>query len=293
MKQHIIPLAVLLAMGFSLLPLSPCTVKTHAAVVADNDDDLDASLRMPVRRLHPERHTTTDFEQPSKAQKRRDKRLTDHDRAVRYQQLVTEATGLTQEERAERTRREKASLDSLLAIDYTLPDYSHLMRLTWQNDPIAETSTQLAQHLQRLDLQGGAERYCPKDVTIDTTSNGLFFYFDVQGGHPSPLRLRAQYCADDPLGIEKVSFVINGYDYSFTPRTTQVGKAGRRLYWENIDQKLSTSDKDLVYALAHCKWARVIYVGDRGVNHVKKLTPEQIQDFYYTLSMYRKLGGRL
>ena len=64
-------------------------------------------------------------------------------------------------------------------------------------------------------------------------------------------------------------------------------------YWENFDICLSSRDKDLVYALAHCSWARVTYIGDRGFNHVKILSKEQIKDFYNTLQLYRVMGGKL
>lgn len=292
-----------MAVCLALQPLNPGTAISHAATVmaANDDDDLDASLRMPVRRLHPERQSQTEAREQTKAEKRRAKQLAEQqkarERAEQYERLAAQKAGrayLTPAEREERDSRERASLDSLLAIDYTLPDYSKYFRLTWKDEPVNESNGQLAEHLQLQDLQGGAEqRYCPRDVSMDSTSNALYFYFDMKNGRPEPLRLRAQYCADDPLGIAKVSFVINGYDYSFTPSNTQAGKSGSRLFWENFDQRLTAADKDLVYALAHCKWARVIYVGDRGFNHVKKLTPEQIKDFYYTLSMYRKLGGRL
>lgn len=266
------------------LMAAPCRVAGQArekAASADNvDDGMDEWLRMPVRRLHPERPAAG---QRSKKHKQ-DKKQPQYT-GYRY------ATPKSAEQRAA-DAREKAHLDSLLAIDYTLPDYSSLYpsRLTWKDEPVRESREQLLSSVNRSDLKGET-RYVPKDVTIGNDTNALFFYFDVKNKRPLSLRLRAQYYADDPLGIEKLKFVIDGFDYYFTPSAVTTGSDGYNRYWENFDNSLSTRDKDLVYALAHCSWARVTYIGDRGFNHVKMLTKEQIKDFYNTLQLYRVMGG--
>lgn len=268
------------------LMAAPCRVAGQASGMAASagnvDDGMDEWLRMPVRRLHPER--------PAAGQrtKKNDKDKQKHKpNGYRY------VTHKSAEQRAA-DAREKAHLDSLLAIDYTLPDYSSLYpsRLTWKDEPVKESREQLLSAFNSSELHGET-RYVPKDVTMDNDTNALFFYFDVKNKRPQPLRLRAQYYADDPLGIEKLKFVIDGFDYYFTPSAVKTGSDGYDRYWENFDNSLSSRDKDLVYALAHCSWARVTYIGDRGFNHVKILSKEQIKDFYNTLQLYRAMGGSL
>ncbi len=137
------------------------------------------------------------------------------------------------------------------------------------------------------------DRVMPKDVTMEVTTNDAFFYFDVENGKPLPIRLHAQYFADDPLLIEKVRFVVNGFSYYFTPeKLPKKGKLGPRRYWETVDDPLTAADKDLIYALSHATWARVVFIGSEGFSHVKKITDEQIKDFYAVYALYLKMGGK-
>lgn len=268
------------------LMAAPCRVVGQArglAAGADNvDDGMDEWLRMPVRRLHTERVATGQRTKKNNSDKKQYK--------YNGHRYVPQKSA---EQRAA-DAREKAHLDSLLAIDYTLPDYSSLFptRLTWKDEPVKESREQLISSFNSTDLDGET-RYVPKDVTLGNDTNALFFYFDVKNRRPQSLRLRAQYYADDPLGIEKLKFVIDGFDYYFTPSAVKKGSDAYNRYWENFDICLSSRDKDLVYALAHCSWARVTYIGDRGFNHVKILSKEQIKDFYNTLQLYRVMGGKL
>lgn len=268
----------------SIFSISSFAPHVCAGAIPD-EKDYDPSIRLPVRRLHPERPN----ERRDKIRKAEEKRRQKAERELREREL--DAARLPQDvfagERALLEEKNKDYLDSLLSINYTIPklDYgpSHLK---WNDEPVAESKEELLSFFSR-----NSDCYVPKDVSMDKVDNGIFFYFNVKDSKPSPLRLRAQYCADDPLNIEKVQFIIDGYSYMFTPSGVEAGQGGSNLYWENFDNPLSKSDKDLAYALSHCSWARVMYMGAEGINHVKKISERQIKDFYYALQLYRKMGG--
>ena len=58
------------------------------------------------------------------------------------------------------------------------------------------------------------------------------------------------------------------------------------------DDELKVADKDLVYALSHCQyWAQLKLHGDDGMNHVKLISKEQIEDFSRTVKLYLLRGG--
>jgi hypothetical protein len=281
--------------GLIVLLCTTPTMQGATIAISPDDNDLDPTLRMPVRRLHPERPTAAQQREARTRKKEKKVKAKQADREEYYARLVAEKKGvpyLNARQRKARADREKAYLDSLLAIQYTVPDFKLPKRMTWIDDPIKESTSELLPYFNR-NHEGDVEQYLPGDVEMGDMQNALFFYFNVQGSRPTALRLRGQYCADDPLGIDHVEFLIDGYDYSFKPTATREGTGGSRIYWENFDDKLSKNDKDLVYALAHCKWARVTYKSTRGVNHVKMLTDNQIKDFYRTLMLYRRMGGTL
>lgn len=260
-----------------------------------DEDNLDPALRMPVRRLHPERPTSEQLKAKRQQEKRQWEEEKARDREEYYRRLAAEQNGteyVAPEVRKARAAKEKAHLDSLLAINYTVPKYEYSQRMRWKDDSIAENMEELLPFFNRTRKPEGVQ-YLPTDVNMVDDQNALYFYFNVKNSRPGALRLRAQYYADDPLGITKVEFTIDGYNYYFTPSATQEGNDGRRMFWENFDDQLSSSDKDLIYALAHSTWVRVTYLGSRGVNHVKMLSKGQIKDFYRTLTLYRSMGGVL
>lgn len=260
-----------------------------------DEEELDPVLRMPVRRLHPERPTREQLKQKMREEKKLTEEKKMSERKEYYLRLAAEQNGteyIAPEEREARAAKEKAHLDSLLAIEYTLPKFDFPRRLRWKDDPVLQSQEELLPFFNRTHNLEGVQ-YMPLDASMANEENALFFYFNVKNSRPGRLHLRAQYCADDPLGITKVEFTINGFNYYFTPSSTQEGNKGDRIFWESFDEQLSSADKDLVYALAHSSWVRVTYLGSRGVNHVKMLTKDQIQDFNRTLTLYRSMGGAL
>lgn len=193
------------------------------------------------------------------------------------------------------TPKEDNTVDSLiqelLAKDYALVQYTpeERKRLVWIDDTVTETPGDLLQY-----FKSNSGRVMPRDVTTDNTENGIYFYFNENpDGTPEKLRLRVQYYADDPLRFEKLHFIIDGFDYYFTPTNIQRGKGKGIMIWENSDDVLTSQDKDLVYALTHCEWAQLKIIGADGMQHVKMISDSQFEDFYNTLQLYRLKGGTL
>lgn len=260
-----------------------------------DDDNLDPSLKMPVRKLYPDRVAA---EQQKKADKKKKKVKPcksgeQCEYYVMYHELLEEQAA--QQQHAQESV-DMAALDSLLNIDYTIVDYAELYKpkpLKWQDEPLTSTADELKPYFKSLRSELGQECLIPKDVTMGHSDNQVYFYFDDNGSAPTALRLRAQYYADDPLMMDHVKFIVNGFDYIFHPTAIQTGKNGSRMYWETFDNALNSQDKDLIYALSHASWASVTFISSTGINHNIDLTKEQIQDFYRTLQLYQHLGGKL
>ncbi len=276
MRHNLLQLFTLVMAALLLTP--------SAFAFVPDEKDLDPALRLPVRRLHPERPTAAQ----AKQERDRKKKLKQQQKNVKKQ--VAQSFG--NQKQKERNAREKAYLDSLLAIEYTVPNYSGPVRLTWVEEPVGTTQNELLPLFKKGRGAQGTS-YVPNSVNYGNTENAQFFYFTTQGGKPGPLMLRTQYVADDPLNIVLMRFIVNGFEYLLTPQNTQAGQRNNHLYWEVSDQQLTSDDKDLVYALAHASWARVTLVGEDGMNHVKDITDDQIADFQRSLDLYRLLGGSL
>ena len=207
--------------------------------------------------------------------------------------LTPAHTGV-QQPKAETDSVSKAYLQELLNTDYSLKQYlpEEPKRMVWIDDTLTITEDEVLPKLAARS-QGGATRYLPQGVTVGTDNNDVFFHFTTAAdGTPEPLHLRAQYYADDPLYFSELLFTIDGFDYSYKPANVQQGKLKGNMYWENSDDALTAADKDLVYALAHCKyWAQITFKGRGNMNHVKPLSPEQIERFASVLALYRLKGG--
>ena len=190
---------------------------------------------------------------------------------------------------------DKEWLKELLNTDYSLVQYlpEEPQRMVWVDEPVTQSPSELTPYMSQSTVSG-ATRYMPKDVSMANSENAFYAYFLMgPDGKPEPLRLRVQYYADDPLGYTSLQVDMDGFDYYFKPASTKTGHEGKRMYWEYSDDALTAADKDLIYTLAHCKWARLKLKGAGGMNHVKMLTDEQLADFRHTLALYRALGGTL
>ena len=189
----------------------------------------DWRSKMPVRRLHKKPAVivvdSTDLttyylepkeEKPKKMSKKEQKRLQEEkekqQRIEKYLQMKAENDPEFEAEQKAREARKaalQAQLDSLLAIEYTIDDLHYGPQpLVWVDEPITESKADL---MKALDTN--PDKVMPKNVTMEVTNNDMFFYFHLVDGKPEQLRFHAQYYADDPLNIEKIRFVVNGFDY--------------------------------------------------------------------------------
>lgn len=270
---------------------------TAVPVLAQNsEDDYDESIRMPIRRLHPERER-------EKARKKLQQELDAKNKAQQIDQWeeATTPTGKKDNRKVVGTHQQQSSnadkslLNELLSKDYSLKQFvapaPEPMR--WNDDPVTETETALLSQMYKSSPQSGVERFMPQGVSMSTTENEFFAYFTTTGARIDPLRLRVQYYADDPLDFKDILFLIDGFEYSYTAHSPRRGKGTGRMIWEQSDEPLRIADKDLIYALSHASWVRMSLVGADGTKHVKMLTEKQIHDFYCVLQLYRLMGGQI
>ena len=285
----------------TLLFIALMAVSAVAAGPVGDDDDQNSLPKREIRRLHPERERAKAMkklqEQMSrKAETKDDPWDTSDDLwgtvdmppAVLRDSNAVEGRRVTPyQQHTSKTPEEQAALDSLLAIDYSLVEYGY-RRMKWQDIPVTATIDQLMPYFT---VEDGECR--SKYVSIDKTSNEVYFAFDIQEGDslPGPLRLCVRYCADDPLEFDQMVFTIDGYDYPFYPADPQRETLDGGLYWEYSDDVLREVHKDLVYALAHSNWVALKLLSARGIHHVKMLTDGQRDDFAHTLDLYRLCGG--
>lgn len=277
-----------------------------ASMVAQvrSDVEQDPSIKPGIRRLHPERERAKAMkklqEQMSRKAEPKDDPWDTSDEVWGTVDLpptavidsnAVEGRRLTPDyqRKTSKTAAEQAALDSLLAIDYGIKEYGY-RRMTWQDLPVSATIEQL---MPAFTVDESGDCYS-KYVSREKGSNEVYFTFSIdEDSLPGPLRLRVQYCADDPLDFDQLVFTIDGYDYMFYPSNLQHGTLDGGLYWEISDDELKPAYRDLVYALAHSNWVALKLMSTRGINHVKMLTDGQRADFANTLDFFRLLGGNL
>lgn len=190
---------------------------------------------------------------------------------------------------------DKEFLKEILSKDYSIKEYKFdegPKRMVWKDDTITETQDNLIPHFKSTTVMG-QKSIVPLKTIIDNTENDVFLYFteDAQG-YPKELRMRIQYYADDPLNYNKITFMIDGFDYDFVPVNIKRGKGDGIMIWEQSDDSMLTANKDLVYALSHCQyWAQCRLQGEDGMTHVKLITKEQIVAMKRTVQLYLLRGG--
>lgn len=290
MKKILLPLLAL------TITISVAVPRLDAACTSD-EQDYDESVRLPVRRLHPERPTKEQKKQLEAEKESRERSKSEIDDEIQAGFGTAGKKKKPQQTSGKKTAEEKALLDKLLNNDYEITDLrAEMMKpKKWKDEPVRGTKASLMPYCTREEVGSGSlteYRYRPKTAPKDEMSNGLFLYFDVKGGLPVNLRLRGQYYADDPLVFDKIVFTIDGFNYEYVPVKVNRGKNGR-FSWENCDEPLRSKNKDLLYALTHCSWVRVTFVGTRGFNHVRTLNDKEVKDFYHVFELYRVLGGMI
>jgi hypothetical protein len=133
--------------------------------------------------------------------------------------------------------------------------------------------------------------YEPKTAPQYTNRNGIYCYFQTENGIPSNLRFRVQYYAEDWLFFSRIQFSIDGKAFEFIPNDTETDSGNGGYIWEWFDQGLTISDKELIYALANCKNAKMKFIG-KQYHDIKTITQEQIKSIKQTIDLYNALGGQ-
>lgn len=131
----------------------------------------------------------------------------------------------------------------------------------------------------------------PKSAPQYTNRNGLYCYFQTENGIPSNLRLKFQYYAEDWLFFGKIQFAIDGKTYEYVPDDTETDSGDGGKIWEWCDQSLSQSDKELIYALANAKNAKMKIIGKQYYDK-KIVSQEQIKSIKQALDLYNAMGGQ-
>lgn len=263
----------------------------------NDDDDKDPIIKPGIRRLHPERERAKAMKKLQEQMSRKaDPKADPWDTSdevwgtVDVPPVAVKDDGAVEGHRLNvtaKTPAEQAALDDLLNTDYSIKEYGMgIRRMVWHDEPVTATIDELMPFITT-----DGNECLSKYVNRDKGSNEVYFIFDLRDSVPGPLRLCVQYCADDPLNYDELTFSVDGFDYQFYPANPQRGKLGDNLYWEMSDDELHPAHMDLVYALAHSHWGMIKLKGESGISHVKMLTDGQRDDFAHLLALYRLLGG--
>lgn len=135
----------------------------------------------------------------------------------------------------------------------------------------------------------GGTWYEPKSAPKYTNQNGIYLYFKVDNTGIKNLRFRVQYYADDWLFFQKVRFSLDSAAYEYIPVRTETDN-GDGYIWEWFDESLNFSDKNLIYALANAKSAKMKFIG-RQYYGIRTISKQQIIDIKRTLELYNAMGG--
>lgn len=274
-----------------------------AWALSPDEKDYDESVRLPVRRLHPEREFDKamkkmhqEHEAKAKAQEEKERareekeRLKQEKKKNKHDNRVIPAR--PQQQQA--SSADKSLMRELLSKDYSLKKYDLYEEpkpITWKDDPINHDIASLMPFVTPM-RSGGKNSYIPTGVSTANDANEVYFSFEASGNKAtSPLRLCVNYYADDPLNYNDMVFMIDGFEYKFRAATPNRGKLGAHMYWERSSDALGSNDKDLVYALSHCHWARITLKGADGIDHVKMLSQGQLDAFTHSFELYRAMGG--
>lgn len=259
----------------------------------DEESERDESVRKPVRRLHPERDRDKDIKEYLKEQERLNKDDEADSKSSNAKAKPDKRKVVKRVSQQQTSTVDQAFLDELMSRDYSLGPVVPSARepYKWKDEPVTADERDLMATLIG-ESHGAAMRYIPRDVSMKQTDNAFYLYFDERSA-PESLRLRLQYCADDPLNFSRIDFVIDGFNYTYTPTNTKRGKLSARLYWETCDDVVGQDEKDLIYALTHCKWAEMLLIGADGINHLKELTDDQLASLRAVLQLYLLKGGQI
>lgn len=132
--------------------------------------------------------------------------------------------------------------------------------------------------------------YEPANAPKYTNVNGIYCYFQTENDLPSNLRFRVQYHADKWLFFNRIQFSIDGKAFEYFPSDVETDSGNGGRIWEWFDESLTSSDKELIEALANAKSAKMKLIG-KQYHDIKTITAEQINSIKRTLDMYDAMGG--
>lgn len=132
--------------------------------------------------------------------------------------------------------------------------------------------------------------YEPANAPKYTNMNGIYCYFQTENEVPSNLRFRVQYHADEWLFFSRIQFSIDGKAFEYIPSDVETDSGNGGRIWEWFDESLTSSDKELIEALANAKSAKMKLIGKQYFD-IKTITAEQINSIKRTVEMYNAMGG--
>ncbi len=189
-----------------------------------------------------------------------------------------------------------AELDSLLNMDYTIVHYdvSGPEPYKWDPNEVISTSQETLMPLFRTGkpTTGGDTEYVLKEINTSLKVNDVYCYFNTRDGVPEPIRFVVHFYADDPVNFYKLQFNLDGFKYEYAPTGIKRTNEGK-FYYEYFDNAMDEQSRDIVAGLAHCQYANILLVSEKGVSHRLYLTETQLKHFKETYELYRKMGGKL
>lgn len=137
----------------------------------------------------------------------------------------------------------------------------------------------------------GRTWYKPKSAPEYANRNGLYCYFMVQNGVASNFILKLQYHSDDWLFIKKCQFSIDEKAFELIPLNVKRDNGDGGFIWEWFDEKITSSEIDLVESLANAKQAKVKLIGSDYYD-IKAVSKDQAANIKRSLDLFRALGGK-
>lgn len=132
--------------------------------------------------------------------------------------------------------------------------------------------------------------YEPTNAPKYTNMNGIYCYFQTENDMPSNLRFRVQYHAEEWLFFSRIQFSIDGKAFEYIPSDVETDSGNGGRIWEWFDESLTSSDKELIEALANAKSAKMKLIGKQYYD-IKTISSEQIKSIGRTLELYNAMGG--
>ena len=189
----------------------------------------------------------------------------------------------------------KALEDTIIKRILTLPNQSTRLKSALLTSVVDSVKVNALKAYFRVDKDEFSKNnrtiYKPKSAPEYINRNGVYCYFSTGNDEPSNLKFCVQYHAEEWLFFHTVQFSIDGKAYEYTPVKTETDHGNGGHIWEWFDDGMTTtSDKELINALANAKSAKMKLVG-RQYHKVKEVTSEQILAIKRTLEFYKAKGG--